>query len=206
MRSLIVALLVILTSGPALAYEEPAHTVELEDGRFEVRTYEPMIIASVIVNAEGRRASSLGFRPLADYIFGNNTAKAEIEMTAPVTQREVSQKIDMTVPVLQAGSSPGQTMVAFVMPSEWTMASLPTPNNSDVEISEVPSRRVVSYRFYGSGTDKQQTIATEILGGWMDMNDLVPIGEPIFNFYSGPWIPGPLRKNEVHFEIARPES
>ena len=205
MRSLIVAVTAIMAPAVVQAYEEPAHTVEVSDGRFEVRTYQPVIVASVVVNAQGRRAASIGFRPLADYIFGNNTARVDIEMTTPVSQRAVSQKIDMTVPVSQTAASPEQTLIAFVMPSEWTMETLPQPNNSNVTLSQIPARRVASYRFFGGGTDLQQEIATEILGAWMDMNDLKPIGAPTFNFYSGPWVPSPLRKNEIHFEISADE-
>lgn len=202
MRSLIVAILAVMAPAAAQAYEEPAHTVEISEGRFEVRSYEPVIVASVVVNAQGRRAANLGFRPLADYIFGNNTARAEIDMTAPVSQRAVAQKIEMTVPVSQTAASPEQTLIAFFMPSDWTMETLPVPNNPDVILSEIPARRVASYRFYGGGSDQQQAIATERLAEWMDMRGMEPLGEPTFNFYSGPWVPGPLRKNEVHMEIA----
>ncbi|MEO0785155.1 MAG: heme-binding protein [Pseudomonadota bacterium] len=202
MRSLVAALAVLVAPLSAAAYEEPAHTVELEEGKFEIRTYEPVIVASVIVNATGREAANLGFRPLADYIFGNNTARADIDMTAPVTQRAVSQKIDMTVPVTQTAANGSQTMISFVMPSEWTMETLPEPNNDDVILAQMPARRVASMMFRGGGSDRQQAEAEASLRDWLETKGLEPLGVPTFNFYSGPWVPGPFRKNEVHLEIA----
>ena len=202
MRFLFALFAAMAAAMTASAYEEPAHVVEVTDGRFEVRIYEPVIVASVVVNAPGREAVNIGFRPLADYIFGNNTNTAGIDMTAPVSQQAVSQKIDMTVPVTQTAASPNQTVVSFVMPSQWTMETLPKPNNPDVILAEVPARRVASYRFSGSGNDRQQGEAAARLAGWMAGRGLEPLGPPTFNFYSGPWVPGPFRKNEVHFEVA----
>ncbi|MEO0816495.1 MAG: heme-binding protein [Pseudomonadota bacterium] len=202
MKNLIASAVVAMLPATASAYEEPAHTVERAEGRFEVRTYDPVIVASVIVNASGREAANLGFRPLADYIFGNNQARGNIEMTAPVSQRSVAQKIDMTVPVTQTEASANQTVISFVMPSEWTMDALPIPNNSDVILAELPVRRVASYRFSGGGSDRQQEEAANALAAWMEENGLEPLGAPTFNFYSGPWVPAPFRKNEVHFEVA----
>ncbi|MEL6567209.1 MAG: heme-binding protein [Pseudomonadota bacterium] len=202
MKNLVASAVVAMLPAAASAHEEPAHTVERVEGRFEVRTYEPVIVASVIVNASGREAANLGFRPLADYIFGNNTTRGNIEMTAPVSQRAVAQKIDMTVPVTQTEASANQTVISFVMPSERTMDMLPMPNNSDVILAELPVRRVASYRFSGGGSDRQQEEAANALAAWMAENDLEPLGAPTFNFYSGPWVPAPFRKNEVHFEVA----
>ncbi|NQY41140.1 MAG: heme-binding protein [Henriciella sp.] len=87
---LIVTILSVLpmTAG---ATEEPPHQTLLKDGKYEIRQYEPIIVAEVEITGDMRRAGNSGFRPLADFIFGNNTARSKIEMTAPVT-RVKSQK------------------------------------------------------------------------------------------------------------------
>ena len=96
MRTLLATLLTaLLTIMPATATEEPEHTIIVKDGKFEIRQYEPLIVAEVEVTGDMRRAGNSGFRPLADFIFGNNTAQDDIAMTAPVTRKR-SQKIEMT--------------------------------------------------------------------------------------------------------------
>ena len=68
-------------------------------------------------------------------------------MTAPVTQQG-SEKIAMTAPVTQQGD--GNTWrVRFIMPSSYTMETLPKPNNPTVELKEVPAKRYVVIRFAG---------------------------------------------------------
>ena len=84
----------------ANAAQEPPHEVIASDGNIEVRQYKPQILAEVTVTGDMRRAGNSGFRPLADFIFGNNTAKQSIEMTAPVTRTPASRKIEMTAPVM----------------------------------------------------------------------------------------------------------
>jgi len=84
-----------LTSFTVMAIEEPAYiSIEKKDA-FEIREYQPKIIAQVLVNGTFDSASSKGFRLLADFIFGNNTTNEgakKIEMTAPVVSRDASEK------------------------------------------------------------------------------------------------------------------
>lgn len=114
--------------------EEPAYTViERKDG-YEIRQYAPYIVAKTTVTGDYNQATSEGFRIIADYIFGNNTKSESISMTTPVLENEVqSEKISMTTPVLENTESSGKRTIAFVLPSKYTMDTLPTPNNHAVE-------------------------------------------------------------------------
>merc|ERR1712179_502806 len=82
------------------ATEKPKYTVmaraTTKSHQVELRVYEPMIIAEVEIETERKSyATSQGFRILAGYIFGGNTKRQSVDMTAPVQ----SQNIDMTAPV-----------------------------------------------------------------------------------------------------------
>ena len=64
-----------------MAVEKPEFELFLQEGDFELRAYQALLAAQVHVT--GSR-SDAGFRLLAAYILGNNTAKKSIAMTAPV--------------------------------------------------------------------------------------------------------------------------
>ena len=121
-------------------WEEYQHEVVVQDGRFEIRAYEPCIVATTRMAGSMSATSGPSFRRLGGYIFGDNTAQDEIAMTVPVFREETksrSEKIAMTVPVTRAATNDGWTMT-FVMPSEYNMNSLPRPNDDDVRLERRP--------------------------------------------------------------------
>lgn len=70
---------------------------------------------------------------MAGYIFGGNTTKSSIAMTAPVMDTaKVSETIAMTAPVMDTLSNSGKHIVAFTMPSSYTLENLPKPDNANV--------------------------------------------------------------------------
>ena len=75
-----------------MAAEEAKYTVSVKQDDFEVREYEPSIVAEVIVNDDFEDASGAAFRTLFNYISGDNTGRNKIEMTAPVTQKPEPEK------------------------------------------------------------------------------------------------------------------
>ena len=64
--------------------ETPNYRVIKKSGSYEVREYEPMIIARTLVRSDYKEATYTGFRRIANYIFGGNEKNMEIAMTAPV--------------------------------------------------------------------------------------------------------------------------
>lgn len=187
--------------GPIMSdVETPNYKVVKSSGDVEIREYEPMIIAKVQVNGERKEAISHGFRLLADYIFGNNIVKQEIAMTAPVQQQESTQ-IAMTAPVEQQSTGTAW-QVSFVMPSHYTMETLPKPANERVTLMEIPAKRFVVIRFSGTNTDKNLQAHEEKLMEYIKANHLSIAGTPKYAFYNPPWTLPFLRRNEVMIEIA----
>lgn len=103
----IIGIVAVLLLGAALwgpiasNVEHPKYTLVERSGAIEMRDYAPMIVAETEVRGDRREAISKGFRLIAHYIFGNNTAAQKVPMTAPVMQD--SEKIAMTAPVTQQG-------------------------------------------------------------------------------------------------------
>ena len=205
LKRLFLGLLVLFFTGFSMASEEPKYTVIEQSGEFELRTYSPKIVAETLVSGSMDKASSAGFKLIANYIFGNNTSRAggneKISMTAPVTiepktEEPKSEKISMTAPVSMEQVD-GQWRVHFVMPSQYTLDTLPQPNNSAVTLREVPTSNYAVIRFSGlAGVDKTATKTADLMA-WLDSKGITPIGKPELARYNPPWTLPFLRRNEV---------
>lgn len=167
----------------AQAIEEPKYTVlaTLED--IEIRRYAPSIQATTTTPAE--RGSNGGFRRLAGYIFGGNSDDVKIAMTAPV-----------------ATTSDGDaTEMAFTMPSEWTMESLPEPEDDNVQLKKVPAFTVAAIAFSGRATAKRALEMEQRLRERLQEEGIASTGAAILNQYNPPWTLPFLRRNEVMLKV-----
>ena len=196
----IIALILIVgvLAGPVMSnVEKPDYKIIQSEQNIEIRQYEPMIIAEVEVDGKREDAIRGGFRLIADYIFGNNTVEQNISMTAPVQQKE---KIAMTSPVQQqlAGKS---WQISFVMPSEYSMESLPVPNNNRVRLKEILAKKFVVIEFSGSNSNENVIGHENQLMKYIKANQINIIGSPKYAFYNAPLTLPLLRRNEVMIEI-----
>lgn len=195
-----IVLIGAIAVGPIMSdVETPDYELVKSQGAIEIRQYNPMLIAEVQMSGKREDAIGDGFRLLADYIFGNNIANQDIAMTAPVQQQE-STKIAMTAPVQQQ-STGDDWQVSFVMPSEYTMDTLPKPVNERVALKEIPAKTFAAITFSGTNSDENVQKHEKILLEYIEANDLSVIGTPKYAFYNPPWTLPPMRRNEVMIEI-----
>ncbi|MDV6232408.1 heme-binding protein [Rhodococcus sp. NPDC079359] len=188
---------VLSVVGIRVGTEEPPHTSRRLTDAVEIRRYSPRIAAQTTVDADEDEARQEGFRRLARYIFGGNGGKQKVAMTAPVSQSPAdSKKIAMTAPV---SSTPGNDgwVVRFFMPAEWTMDTLPTPNDDRVTLTEVPAETVAVLRFSGGRSRDDVEPQMAALVEALRAHDIEMLGEPMTWFYDPPWTLPPLRRNEV---------
>lgn len=134
-------------NGVAMAYEEPEYKVIKEYDEFEIREYSPYLVAETEIDSTFEDAGNAAFRFLFDYISGNNIKKEEIEMTIPVNQSKSDsegEEIEMTTPVNQSAklNADGKYVISFVMPTKYTLETIPTPKNDRVKIRKVESKTV----------------------------------------------------------------
>ncbi len=195
--------LLFITSFSAMAIEEPEFiSIEKKDA-FEIREYQPKLIAQVLVNGTFDSASSKGFRLLADFIFGNNKTNEgpkKIDMTAPVISRDATEKIDMTAPVVSEETEKGW-YVSFNMPKQYTKETLPVPINPEVKIIEVPSEKYAVITFSGLVREKKYAEMLNLLNEEMKKRNIDPKGPAILARYNPPWTLPFLRRNELMFRI-----
>ena len=193
--------LLSLLTGVVMATEEPSYTSKFQEAPFEIREYPALIAAEVTVSGERSEAVSAGFRLLAGYIFGGNTRKQSIDMTAPVIQNESSnEKIAMTAPVVQ-NPDPAGWVVRFIMPASYTLETLPTPNDPKVRLVALPPKRFAVVRFSGLVDDNDVEQQTAVLRAFIAKQQLTAIGTPSLARYDPPWTLWFLRRNEVMLEL-----
>jgi hypothetical protein len=179
--------------------ETPEYMVIRKDREVELRQYPAYIKAQVeIEESSYREAIFKGFRILADYIFGNNLGNKNIDMTSPVQVTE-GQKIAMTKPVTISGED--VYSVAFIMPSQYTMATLPEPKNSGISFIKVESKIMAAIGFSGFYRDGQLKKAKKRLQQWLENENLQSDGAFIAAGYDPPWVPWFLARNEVMISV-----
>lgn len=201
-----------------MATEEPNYTILNQTDNFELRRYDAQIVAQTWITGDQNAASNRGFKILADYIFGNNTApngdSSKISMTAPVMMQpqdsnntntnstdnaDESKNIAMTAPVMiqKAQQKNGKWRVQFIMPSSYTMQTLPKPNNSDITITELPVKTYGVIKFSGLAGNKRVAEKTKTLRTWMQGQNLTITGTPELARYNPPWTLPFMRRNEI---------
>lgn len=180
--------------------EEAKYTVVEEKPGYEIRRYEPMLVAETAMAAPAREGESNAFRILARYIFGGNRAAQKIDMTTPVIMEGRSQKIAMTAPVIVGENDTGERM-AFVLPSEFTMDTLPVPEDSRVEIREVPVRFIAAVRFSWYAPENRRKEKSEDLLRMLSRDGIVIVGVPFYAGYNPPFSVPFLKRHEMLVEV-----
>lgn len=195
-----IILLGLIAAGPFMSnVETPSYEVIQSQGKIEIRQLEAMITAEVLVNEERKTAIKNGFRLLADFIFGNNTPRQAREKTSQA-QPQLGTKIAMTAPVQQQLVK-NSWQVSFVMPSEYSLKSLPIPHNDSISIIRASPRQFIVITFSGTASDNNLRQQEERLMEFINTNDLSVTGTPKYAFYNPPWTLPFMRRNEIMLEI-----
>lgn len=179
--------------------ETPKYAVIRKHKEIEIRNYPAYIQAEVVIDEKHyQSAIEKGFNVLAGYIFGSNVSKQKIEMTSPV-QASQSEKIAMTTPVTVTGES--SFTVAFIMPSAYTLETLPQPKDSRIHFRLIPARSLAAIRF--SGFFRQDMIQKnkQRLSQWLGEQGIEMQGDFIVAGYNPPWVPGFLARNEIMIQV-----
>ncbi len=200
--------LLLLQSGCSLlgirTTEEAEYTLLERDGRFELREYEPRVVAMTTVDADFDQAGNTAFRRLFAYISGANTTRGEIAMTSPVIAQpgngDDSTEIAMTAPVIGEPGEQGWRF-AFVLPSTFTADSAPRPTDDAVRLEAEPRRTVAAVRYSGRWRENHYRRERAALEDWLRGRGLAPASTPRAAAYDPPWALPFLRRNEVLIDI-----
>lgn len=167
---------------------------------YEIRLYPEHIVAQTVVEGSYQETLSQGFRIVAGYIFGGNTKKEKIAMTTPVVEKESSESIAMTSPVI-ASVEGGSHTIAFGMPRSYTLETLPTPDDSRVQLVTIPEKKMAVVRFSWIRTDSRVQSKKNELLNLLKKDDVTTVGEVQYAGYNAPWTPPWMTRNEVMIEV-----
>lgn len=187
----------------------PNYTVFGQKDGYEVRLYDSFITAEVSVKGSYNETLNQGFRILANYIFGNNTKQEEFAMTVPVLEKmamiapvmvQDGEVLDMTAPVLERGDDTIRT-ISFVLPLEYTLETLPHPNNSDITIVQQEAQKIAALKFSWFRNAKRVARKKKELQAMLSRDAITVRGVPAYAGYNAPLSAPWLNRHEIMMEI-----
>ena len=169
-----------------MSVQEQTYEVVKLHPDFEIRKYPNTICAITSISESDYSSSSVAFRRIAKYIFGQNDSSMKIAMTSPV----------------QRWNDEDGPKMAFIMPPEYQIGDLPSPVDEDIELVEVSGGLSAVLRFSGfSGRRKAQARAKR-LEAMIKEHNYRQISGPILAVYNNPSTTLPfLRRNEIIIPI-----
>jgi hypothetical protein len=179
------ASIALIASLLLLGQEHPTFTVLEKDDKVEIRQYDSYIVAETVIEGTFEGAGNDAFHILAGYIFGKNDKGVKIDMTSPVTQQQVGYS---------------RYLIQFMMPSEWTLETLPKPTDPRVNLKVVPSRKVAAITYHGSWSERHYDDNLLALEHSLPTR-FQQTGEPIWARYNSPMALTMLRTNEILVEL-----
>jgi hypothetical protein len=106
----------------------------------------------------------------------------------------------MTVPVLES-SVDGARVISFVLPSKYTLETLPQPNNNAVLLKSVPGRKVAALTFTWYATAARVEKKKETLLGYLRRDQQTITGEVETARYNPPLSMPLTLRNEILIPI-----
>ena len=183
--------------------EQADYTVVKKVNGYEIREYPAHIVAQTTVQGSYGESLSKGFRILAGYIFGGNTKKERVAMTAPVVAQQggkTSERIAMTAPVVATAEGDSQ-IIAFGMPRSYTLETLPAPNDPRVKIMMIPAKQYAVMRFSWFRSDARVKRMQEKLLLALARDGIAVHASAAYAGYNAPWTPPWMTRHEVLAEI-----
>jgi len=201
-------ILVPLLSGCSVfginSVEEAGYDVLRVDDKFELRVYQPMVVAETYVEGDFDAAGALAFQKLFGYISKENKSTSKIAMTAPVMANQAGSEpgtnIDMVTSLLEEREGQGWRYM-FVLPAEYSLRTAPAPLDESVKISTIPQKKVAVLRFSGLRDEQVIIEKTLLLEQWIVANDLTANSRPRWAGFNPPWTLPFLRRNEVMIDV-----
>jgi hypothetical protein len=153
---------------------------------FELREYQPCVLAEVKVSAEYSNATNSAFGSLFRYISKGNKGSQKIAMTAPVIAAQKDKK-----------TNENEWFVSFVMPSGSKFGHLPHPNDPQVILRELDTETCIAASFRGRATQEVAEKKIQALRAAALKENIALSDETRICRFDPPFKPGFLQYNEI---------
>ena len=170
-------------------------------GEFEVRLYEPQILAQTAAAGNYRRATTDGYRRLTNYVSGTNQVGGIIGTTAiPRLSGSNKPAIEPTLPYYEELVD-GMWVTSVAMPEAYTLATLPKPSDARITFETLPRVMVAVIAYMGYPSHSQINSKANKLTGWLRSQGYVAASPARSVVYDSPWTLPTLRRHEIHISI-----
>jgi len=170
-------------------------------GEFQVRLYEPQIIAQTAAGGAYGRATMEGYRRLTTYVSGGNQVGRIIGTTAiPRISNSNKPAIEPTLPYYQELVN-GMWVTSVSMPEAYTLATLPKPADERITFETLPRVMVAVISYVGYPSKWQINSKANKLAGWLRSQNYAAASPPRAVIYDSPWTLPTLRRHEIHISI-----
>jgi effector-binding domain-containing protein len=92
-----------------------------------------------------------------------------------------------------------------MMPTNYTMETLPTPTDDKVRLRAIPTRRMATVQYSGTWSQQRYEQNLARLREWTKAQSLMVTGDPIWARYNPPFTPWFLRRNEILLPLEKGE-
>ncbi len=188
--------------------ESPRYSVLGKKSGYEIREYDPYIVAKTDIYGSFSSSLNRGFGIIAEYIFGNNVStRSAITKEASLADRlEItSEKIQMTAPVLSEKGTDlemqGKYVISFVMPSKYDLDTLPVPKDGRVELLPVKRHIAAAIKFSGYATEKRVLHNLQQLRQMLTMDKIEATPRYRVAQYDPPFTFPLMKRNEVIVDL-----
>jgi len=180
--------------------EEALYATLFSDGDYEIRLYEPLIIAQAAAEGSYLQATRAGYTSLTAYVSGDNLAKQTVSVNPPEAVIGALPKIELTTPYFEEYLD-GVWLTSVAMPEQYSLTTLPKPADELITFKTLPRVRTAVIKFSGFRNETLIVNKAEQLRQWINQQKLTPISSARSVIYDSPLtLPG-LRRHEIQISI-----
>ncbi len=180
--------------------EEALYATLFSDGDYQIRLYEPLIIAQTASGGNYLQATRSSYKRLTDYVSGNNLAQETVSVNQPMRAGGTKPNVELTTPYFEEYLS-GVWLTSVAMPEQYSLLTLPKPADNSITFKRLPRVKTAVIAYSGFRNETLIVNKANQLQQWLRQEGLTAISPPRSVIFDSPLaLPG-LRRHEIHVTV-----